>query len=135
VIGRESLTAARDRRYAALQEFPATAHQLSGGTRDTDPIRGGTPMTRALIVVDVQNDFLRGRQPEVLGGAGVANAITAHMSAHRDDYRHLLATQDHHISPRGHFSDDRTSSDHAALREHQVGLPNGVEFTRDWTPA
>ena len=31
VIGRESLTAARDRHYAALQELPATAHQLSRG--------------------------------------------------------------------------------------------------------
>lgn len=31
VIGRESLSAARDRHYAALQELPATAHQLSRG--------------------------------------------------------------------------------------------------------
>ena len=31
VVGRESLTAARDRHYAALQELPATAHQLSRG--------------------------------------------------------------------------------------------------------
>ena len=31
VIGREQLEAARDRHYAALQELPATAHQLSRG--------------------------------------------------------------------------------------------------------
>ena len=31
VIGREHLEAARDRHYAALQELPATAHQLSRG--------------------------------------------------------------------------------------------------------
>lgn len=31
VIGRESLSEARDRHYAALQELPATAHQLSRG--------------------------------------------------------------------------------------------------------
>jgi len=63
-------------------------------------------MTRALIVVDVQNDFCEGGSLEVLGGADVASAITAHMSASRNDYQHLLATQDHHISPRGHFSDE-----------------------------
>lgn len=63
-------------------------------------------MTRALIVVDVQNDFCEGGSLEVLGGADVASAITTHMSTHRGDYRHLLATQDHHISPRGHFSDE-----------------------------
>jgi nicotinamidase/pyrazinamidase len=83
-------------------------------------------MTRALIVVDVQNDFCEGGSLQVLGGAGVASAITAHMAAHRGDYQHLLATQDHHISPRGHFSDEPDFV--RTWPRHCVVGTNGVEF-------
>ena len=83
-------------------------------------------MTRALIVVDVQNDFCEGGSLEVLGGAEVASAITAHMSDRRGHYRHLLATQDHHISPRGHFSDEPDFV--RTWPRHCVVGTTGVEF-------
>jgi nicotinamidase/pyrazinamidase len=60
-------------------------------------------MTRALVVVDVQNDFCEGGSLAVTGGAGVARAISAH--ATRGGYAHVVATRDHHIDPGGHFSD------------------------------
>ena len=57
---------------------------------------------RALIVVDVQNDFCAGGAAPVPGGAAVAGAISAYLG-HDHGYRHLVATQDYHIEPGAHF--------------------------------
>src|SRR3954470_21216891 len=62
-------------------------------------------MTRALLVVDVQNDFCEGGSLAVAGGADVAAAISAHVRAHAADYAHVVATRDHHIDPGGHFAE------------------------------
>jgi nicotinamidase/pyrazinamidase len=59
-------------------------------------------MTVAAIVVDVQNDFTEGGSLAVLGGAGVAAAITAHLRA--SSYHRVVATRDHHIDPGMHFA-------------------------------
>jgi nicotinamidase/pyrazinamidase len=61
--------------------------------------------TRALVVVDVQNDFCEGGSLAVAGGAAVAAAITAHVRSAAGDYRHVVATRDHHIDPGGHFAE------------------------------
>src|SRR5688500_19160196 len=60
-------------------------------------------MTRALIVVDVQNDFCEGGSLAVAGGAGVAASITEHIPA--AGYAHVVATRDHHVDPGGHFAE------------------------------
>ena len=60
-------------------------------------------MTRALIVVDVQNDFCEGGSLAVAGGAAVAAAITEHIPA--AGYDHVVATRDHHVDPGGHFAE------------------------------
>jgi nicotinamidase/pyrazinamidase len=59
---------------------------------------------RALIVVDVQNDFCEGGSLAVTGGAAVARAITDYLRTARG-YQHVVATQDFHIDPGGHFSE------------------------------
>jgi nicotinamidase/pyrazinamidase len=59
---------------------------------------------RALIIVDVQNDFCEGGALAVTGGTEMARAITRYLGA-VDGYQHLVATQDFHISPGEHFSD------------------------------
>lgn len=69
-------------------------------------------MTRALIVVDVQNDFCEGGSLPVAGGARVASDIAEllHHWSSRDpqapDYAHVVATKDHHIDPGDHWSSD-----------------------------
>lgn len=69
-------------------------------------------MTRALIVVDVQNDFCEGGSLAVAGGADVAYAISGVLKdwqeAEPDEraYDHIVATRDHHIDPGDHFSAD-----------------------------
>ena len=60
-------------------------------------------MTRALIVVDVQNDFCEGGSLAVAGGAAVAAAISAHIPS--AGYDHVVATRDHHIDPGHHFAE------------------------------
>ena len=59
-------------------------------------------MTKALIVVDVQNDFCEGGSLAVAGGAAVAAAISAHLAS--TEYDHVVATRDYHVDPGAHFS-------------------------------
>jgi nicotinamidase/pyrazinamidase len=59
---------------------------------------------RALIVVDVQNDFCEGGSLAVNGGAALASAITGYLAG-EPRYDHVVATADFHIDPREHFSD------------------------------
>ncbi|GAB4583563.1 nicotinamidase [Nocardia sp. IFM 10818] len=60
-------------------------------------------MNRALIVVDVQNDFCEGGSLAVEGGAAVAERITDYLGV--SDYAAVVATRDFHIDPGAHFSD------------------------------
>lgn len=69
-------------------------------------------MTRALVVVDVQNDFCEGGSLPVAGGAAVAadihTLVTAWVGKGPDApaYSHVVATKDHHIDPGSHWSDE-----------------------------
>ncbi len=67
--------------------------------------------TTALIIVDVQNDFIEGGSLGVTGGSKVAADIAAHIGrdlalAQARGYDYVVATRDHHINPGAHFSDD-----------------------------
>ena len=62
-------------------------------------------MSRALIIVDVQNDFCEGGSLAVAGGAAVAAAVTEHVRSAGDRYAHVVATRDHHVDPGGHFAE------------------------------
>jgi nicotinamidase/pyrazinamidase len=60
---------------------------------------------RALLIVDVQNDFCPGGSLAVTGGDAVASAITGYLASPAGaGYSHIVATQDHHIDPGTHFS-------------------------------
>jgi nicotinamidase/pyrazinamidase len=69
-------------------------------------------MKRALLVVDVQNDFCEGGSLPVSGGAQVAHGISelVHRWVERDPdapaYDHVVATKDHHVDPGDHWSPD-----------------------------
>jgi nicotinamidase/pyrazinamidase len=60
---------------------------------------------RALIIVDVQNDFCEGGSLAVAGGAAVARGVSSLLAAPDHGYAHVVATQDYHIDPGRHFSD------------------------------
>ncbi|MBF6215568.1 isochorismatase family protein [Nocardia puris] len=81
-------------------------------------------MSRALIIVDVQNDFCEGGSLAVAGGAAVASRISAYAAG--ADYAAVVATRDHHIDPGAHFSDEPDFVD--SWPPHcRVGTP-GADF-------
>ena len=61
-------------------------------------------MPRALLIVDVQNDFCEGGSLAVAGGSRVAAALSAYLRHHASDYNLVLASRDWHIDPGSHFS-------------------------------
>jgi nicotinamidase/pyrazinamidase len=95
-------------------------------------------MSRALIVVDVQNDFCEGGSLAVGGGADVAFRIG--LLLHRwqqaepeeRGYTHVVATRDHHVDPGDHFSAD-PDFEHSWPRHCVVGT-DGVSFHPNLDP-
>lgn len=80
----------------------------------------------ALLIVDVQNDFCAGGSLAVAGGARVAAEITAHLAAVGDRYAHIVATQDWHVDPGGHFAADPDYVD--TWPRHCVAGTSGAQF-------
>lgn len=84
-------------------------------------------MGKAVLVVDVQNDFCQGGSLAVAGGAQVAAAISARLDER--DYDHAVATRDHHVDPGAHFSDQPDFVD--SWPPHCVVGTSGVELHPD----
>jgi nicotinamidase/pyrazinamidase len=59
---------------------------------------------RALLVVDVQNDFCEGGSLAVSGGAEVARRISEYVLGHASEYSAIAATADWHEDPGEHFA-------------------------------
>ncbi|BBY01221.1 pyrazinamidase PncA [Mycobacterium seoulense] len=83
---------------------------------------------RALIIVDVQNDFCEGGSLPVTGGAAVAGAINDYLAGD-PDYQHVVATQDFHIQPGDHFSERPDYS--SSWPPHCVAGSPGAELRPD----
>ncbi|GAA2025130.1 nicotinamidase [Terrabacter terrae] len=81
---------------------------------------------RALVIVDVQNDFCEGGSLAVAGGAEVAREVSEHVSRHAADYDHVVATADWHIDPGPHFSQTPDYVDSWPV--HCVAGSEGAEF-------
>ncbi len=85
-------------------------------------------VVRALIVVDVQNDFCEGGSVPVTGGAAVARAINDYLTIDAD-YGFVVATQDFHIDPGDHFSD--TPDYVTSWPPHCLAGSTGADFQPD----
>lgn len=93
-------------------------------------------MHRALIVVDVQNDFCEGGSLAVTGGADVAAAITELIGQATAGYRHVVATRDHHVDPGSHFAHPPAQPDYeTSWPVHCVAGTEGVGFHPNFAPA
>lgn len=75
-------------------------------------------MARALLVVDVQNDFTEGGALGVPGGAAVAERISVFLRRHADEYDLIVGSRDWH-----HGDDDNGG--------HFAG-PEGPDFVDTW---
>lgn len=97
-------------------------------------------MKRALVIVDVQNDFVEGGSLAVTGGADVAAAISLHLRDHADDYVAVVASRDWHDAGStngGHFHAPGEDPDftttwpvHCVSSEHGSDYAPGLELDR-----
>jgi nicotinamidase/pyrazinamidase len=83
---------------------------------------------RALIIVDVQNDFCAGGSLAVSGGAALAPAINDYLAG-EPGYQHVVATKDFHIDPGEHFSDRPDYS--SSWPPHCIAGSHGADFRPD----
>ena len=91
-------------------------------------------MTRALFIVDVQNDFTEGGALGVEGGAAVAAGITEYLATHRDDYSLVVASRDWHSAENdngGHFAVDAEPDFVETWPPHCVEGTPGAEYHPD----
>ena len=87
---------------------------------------------RALIIVDVQNDFCEGGSLAVTGGSAVARGISE-LLAGGPGYAHVVATKDFHIDPGEHFAEHPDYA--ASWPRHCVVGTAGADFHPDFNPA
>jgi nicotinamidase/pyrazinamidase len=86
---------------------------------------------RALIIVDVQNDFCEGGSLAVAGGAATVRAITDYLaSGERGTYDYIVASQDYHIDPGSHFSGEPDFV--TTWPPHCVAGTTGAQFHPDF---
>ena len=86
-------------------------------------------MTRALFIVDVQNDFTERGALGVVGGDAVAERISRYLHAHADDYAVVVASRDWHHGDDdngGHFSAEPDFVDTWPV--HCVGGTYGADY-------
>jgi nicotinamidase/pyrazinamidase len=62
-------------------------------------------MRNALLVVDLQNDFVEGGALPVPGGTQVVAHVARHVRHFRSEYTFVVATRDLHEDPPDHFSE------------------------------
>ena len=91
-----------------------------------------TDSTRALLIVDVQNDFVEGGSLGVEGGRAVATRISEHLAAHDDDYALVVASRDWHdpdSTNGGHFHEPGTEPDFTTTWPvHCVSTGSGSDY-------
>ncbi|MGN6272682.1 MAG: isochorismatase family protein [Protaetiibacter sp.] len=88
-------------------------------------------MARALLVIDVQNDFTEGGALGVDGGAAAAGAITDYLRAHPSRYDVVFASRDWHHGDDdngGHFATDAAPDFVTTWPRHCVGGTPGAAY-------
>lgn len=89
-------------------------------------------MTKALLVIDVQNDFCEGGALACEGGASAATKITNFLKTNKSNYDYVIASRDWHTpgdSNAGHFATAGSEPDYVTTWPiHCVANTNGAEY-------
>ena len=87
-------------------------------------------MAKALLVVDVQNDFCEGGLLAVAGGAAIASKISDYLKS--SDYDLIVGSRDWHDSDNnnsGHFADSGSDPDYTnSWPRHCVAGSHGADY-------
>ena len=96
-----------------------------------DDLTGNPSARRALVIVDVQNDFtdIEGAALPVTGGAEVAGEISRYLQEAADRYDHVVATRDWHVDPGLHFAEEPDFID--TWPPHCIAGSEGAAFHED----
>jgi nicotinamidase/pyrazinamidase len=62
-------------------------------------------MRNALLVIDIQNDFVEGGALPITGGRNVAAQVSRHVRHFKTEYAFVVATRDYHEDPADHFAE------------------------------
>lgn len=92
-----------------------------GSLADLPPV-----IRRALVIVDVQNDFCEGGSLAVTGGTEVARRISDALQTGTGGWDYVVATRDHHIDPGDHFS--QTPDFHDSWPPHCISGTPGAQL-------
>ncbi|MGL4831033.1 MAG: isochorismatase family protein [Propionibacteriaceae bacterium] len=91
---------------------------------------------RALIIVDVQNDFTEGGSLAVSGGAEVAQRIAQYVHDEQQSYDLIVATADWHIDPGDHWAEAGQEPNFTTTWPvHCAAGSTGAAFHPDFAPA
>lgn len=88
-------------------------------------------MTRALFIIDVQNDFTEGGALGVEGGAAVAARISRYLAQHPNRYDQVFASRDWHDAGNdngGHFATTAPADFVTTWPVHCVASTPGADF-------
>ncbi len=88
-------------------------------------------MTRALFIIDVQNDFTEGGSLGVHGGAAVAAGISRYLAANPGRYDSVFASRDWHSATGdngGHFASTEAPDFVTTWPVHCVAGTTGAEY-------
>ena len=90
--------------------------------------------SRALFVIDVQNDFTEGGALGVVGGSAVAGGVSRLLADHSDRYDHVFASRDWHDANNdngGHFAVAAEPDFVATWPVHCVAHTDGAAYHPD----
>lgn len=91
---------------------------------------------RALILVDIQNDFTEGGSLAVSGGAQVARDTAAYVERSHDAYAAIVATADWHHDPGDHWAAAGEEPNYVTTWPvHCAAGTEGASFHPEVTPA
>ncbi|MBX3067886.1 MAG: nicotinamidase [Microbacteriaceae bacterium] len=88
-------------------------------------------MTKALFIIDVQNDFTEGGALGVEGGAALASNVTKYLNANKSAYAHVFASRDWHDANSdngGHFALEGEPNYVTTWPVHCVAGTPGAEY-------
>lgn len=92
---------------------------------------------RALLVVDIQNDFCEGGALGVAGGTRVAQGVSQYIAEHGSDYAVIVASRDWHDGDNdngGHFAQDGDQPNFVTTWPvHCVSGTHGAEYHPELT--
>lgn len=145
VVHNPSVEAIRAYHATAMAELPTEALGVADGTAyltaELEPaITKGYTMEnetkRALLIVDVQNDFVEGGSLAVTGGKQVAANITDYLATNAGTYDLIVASKDYHDAEgtnHGHFHKPDEDPDFVnTWPRHCVAGTNGSEYAPEF---